>query len=133
MHEITTVDKIADVFRLVLWISLVRQGVSLVQTYTSIYWGSWLLGMYVGSYFYKGIRGIIFFFVEKIFGLEALIAGDLVFVRGESHKNTSNLIGACFMEKFDNFEDYKAHIIKRTANVHRGRVYLTKYFNQYFY
>jgi hypothetical protein len=52
--------------------------------------------MYIGSYLFKTIRTILFMALEP-FGYEALVAGDLLFIRLEDNNNYSNLIGSCFM------------------------------------
>jgi hypothetical protein len=64
-------------------------------------------------------------------GYEALTAGDNLFLL-EYDKNFSNVTGCMFTEKWD-YEELKAHVIKSTQNIHRGRSRLTKIFGEWFF
>jgi hypothetical protein len=87
-------------------------------------------GVFSGIFVYYIINEIRLWFMQCC-GYEAMVGGDQMFLL-ESEQNLCNVMGSMFIEKID-YEELKAHVIKQTAKLHRGRSYITKIFGEYFF
>jgi hypothetical protein len=85
-----------------------------------------LIGIILGLYIYLILLIVMQHFIKTIYDLEIMKAFDTVFLF-ENEKNYSNIIGALHFESFE-FEDMKKYLIDKTADLHRGRSKIVKYF-----